>query len=94
MDLKAVGVCYNSIYIFMNSSPSCHSKSRHVGKHQRARLKPIFKRCVCIGRVYRVHQNFEPPVSPLNSAQGRRRTWNPAWEKKMVRYRHWGRYPV
>ena len=52
MDLKGMDVCYNSIEIFLSlvsifnfnfnrqySSPNCHSKSRHVGKHHRVQSK-------------------------------------------------------
>jgi hypothetical protein len=73
MDLKALDVCYNSIELFLSlvsifnfnldlqySSPNCHSKSCHVGKHHRVRLKIFFEPFECFGRVYWVHKVPEP----------------------------------
>ena len=65
MDLEAMNVSYNSIEIFLSlvsififnfnrqySSPNCHSKSRHVGKHHRSRFKRNLECFECFGRVY------------------------------------------
>ena len=35
-----------------------------------------------IGWLGYVPEDFKPPVSPLNSAQGTWRTWIPVWKKK------------
>ena len=68
MDLKALDVCYNLIELFLSlvsilnfnfnrqySSPNCHSKSCHVGKHHRVQSKIFFEPFECFGRVYWVH---------------------------------------
>ena len=84
MDLKALDVCYNSIELFLSlvsifnfnfnrqySSPNCHSKSCHVGKHHRAPFKPNFEPFECFGRVYYVHKTrsaTEAPSTPPSAS--------------------------
>jgi hypothetical protein len=73
MVLKALDKGYNSIEILwplvsifsfncnrQYSSPNCHSKSRHVGKHHRVRSNIFFEPFECFGRVYWVHKVPEP----------------------------------
>ena len=63
MDLKAMNIFYNAIHIILflvsififnfnlkYSSSNCHPKSRHVGKHHRARSNIFFEPFECFGR--------------------------------------------
>jgi hypothetical protein len=78
MDLEAMKASYNSIEIFLSlvsifnfnfnrqySSPNCHSKSCHVGKHHRVQSKIFFEPFECFGRVYWVHEVPEPVDNTL-----------------------------
>ena len=78
MELKAMNVHYNAIYIILflvsffifnfnrqYSSPNCHSKSRRLGKHHRARPNIFFELFEWFGSAYCVHRNLEPVQSYL-----------------------------
>ena len=46
---------FNFKFNRQDSSPNCHSKSRHVGKHSRARFKPNLEPLACFRRAYGAH---------------------------------------